>query len=75
MPISNVELLHSYTMVGGEVAVPVREWTAEDGATRIEAVFTAGNADHTERTEQHSKKKFLEMILHDSTVETYREFE
>jgi hypothetical protein len=69
--VTEIELGCTYAVTGGELAVPTREWTAEDGAPWIEATFTTSGED--DRTEQYPRSKFLELIRQQMFVETYRD--
>jgi hypothetical protein len=61
MPVSNSEVVlwRTYTLNSGEIAIPTREWTDENGNAWIEATFTRGS---NIEVEQHPKTEFLEII-------------
>jgi hypothetical protein len=69
MATNEIALRHTYAIVGGEVAIPLREFFDEGGSPWMEAIFVRG---HAETVERHPTPEFLDLILQEVTMEPHR---
>jgi hypothetical protein len=58
--IIEVRLQHTYSVAGGELATPIREFEDAAGTPWLESIFANG---HAKTIERHSKCAFLSMVL------------
>ena len=56
----DVLLKRTFSVVGGELATPIREFQDASGATWLETIFVKG---HAETLERHPKPAFLSLVL------------
>ena len=57
---ADAHLRRTYSVVGGHLATPVREFQDAAGVTWFETIFVNG---HEETLERYSKPAFLNLIL------------
>ena len=53
-------LRHTYSVVGGDLATPIREFQDSSGVTWLEAIFVRG---HEETLERHTKPALQSIVL------------
>ena len=56
----DVLLNHTYSVIGGDTATPIREFQDTAGTTWLEAIFARG---HEETLERHPKPAFRSLVL------------
>ena len=56
----DVHLQRTYSIVGGELATPIREFQDAAGTTWLETIFIKG---HEQTLERHPKPDFLRWVL------------